>query len=63
MRFLMSGFLLLLLQPGEIFDRKLANPQTPPPKKKNVTQEETQKNVKKLELVKQGAFKKAPFKA
>jgi hypothetical protein len=35
----------------------------PHPKKKIVTQEETQKNVKKLELVKQGAFKKAPFKA
>jgi hypothetical protein len=34
-----------------------------PPEKKNVTQEETQKNAKKLELVKQGAFKKAPFKA
>jgi hypothetical protein len=61
MRFLMSGF-LLFLQHGELFDRKLANPQNPP-FKKNVTQEETQKNVKKLELVKQGEFKKAPFKA
>jgi hypothetical protein len=51
-RFLMSGF-LLLLQPGEIFDRKLANSQNPP-LKKNCN---TGRNAKK------GAFKKTPFKA
>jgi hypothetical protein len=45
MRFLMSGFLLLLLQPGEIFDRKLANPQKPPLKKKC----NTGRNAKKRE--------------
>jgi hypothetical protein len=45
MRFLMSGFLLLVVQPREIFDRKLANPQNPPWKKKC----NTGRNAKKRE--------------